>query len=1305
MSLKMSSNLVEPADYRTAVPLSARQRLIWMENQLAPTLPVNNEVFYLSVRGPLNITALQEAFRRLCLRHDALRARLSDAGWATDTLPYLEFAAEPGTALAHRMIEPGTLRTHLAALSRTPFKAGEILLRAEVMSEPNSEHHIVFVQSHLVTDGFSFSLLFQDLERFYGAVLAGNSAPAPAYHFRDHLSALASVDSTDSGAAAFWKKRLRDVPPRIRFYGQSAQSAWGRIIRTVRPISDALGTALLARTTGFSPSEVLACVTAVAVYRVTNDTSVALGVPFFNRSRDTMDVAGLFMEVVPNRFELSAEQSFADVARALHDYAAEVRPHRRHTVSTFESGHSITLNYYLPAPNSFAGYPARTTFTTALEVLDDAKTVVAPSDAGGGLMIRTLTTPVGKPYEIAFDFDSERWPDRALHERFADHFMAVLKAFDANPNQAIGGVEILSEAERAEALALPEGWHPFPQGLPGVVDMVRNAAALHPAQPAVVFEDRVLCYRNLMDCVDQVAAALIRRGVTTGSLVTICMGRSADLVIALLAVLRAGGAYVPLDPMHPTARLSMIIEDAAPLLLVTDGSFDSEAVIDAERVVHFAELARTDPATPVPDFPAPGPLAYVIFTSGSTGRPKGVRVRHHGLSSFLMAMREVPGLEDRDRLLSVTTVAFDIAALEFFLPLVSGATVHIAPYEATLDGAELARRMTATGITVLQATPATYRLLLGAGWRGQRVKALCGGEALSDDLAQRLIEVCGEIWNMYGPTETTIWSSIERISTETLPVTIGRPIHGTRFSVRTALGALCPPGTPGELNIGGDGVSEGYHHLQDLTAEKFVPDDVGLTPDARRYRTGDAVRQLPDGRIRYIGRIDFQVKVRGFRIELGEIEAKIGQVPGVESAAVIPFKDPSGETALAGYFSGDGSDETLQAIKTRLAEDLPAYMRVAILTHLTEVPLTPNGKIDRKALPVPDLSATTPSVTEPFADEIQRSVASVWEQVLGCKGIGPSANFFDLGGHSILALTLISEIERATGVRLELGTVWVAPTVRAMAERIRTNALSVPSATVILQEQGARPPLFCLCGLEIYRPFALALGKERPVYGLYAEEEADFLLQAASGKVADVSISSLAQAYATAIQRRQPDGPIQLAGVSFGGVLALETARLLEAAGRVVAGVILIDTIRHDGKHTDWIAYAAAKLRKLVTVGPFRMLTNLGRQLGQKLRDKNAHYVTASGGDAQSPARLREIAFIKAMFAHNASLGVTAPVTLVKASDRSRWGDGIIFDDDYGWGKALGKKVHVFEVPGDHLGILRGPAVDAIAQTLRGELL
>ena len=1304
MSLDMSTDLVSSADHLMPVALSPRQRLMWIENQLAPTLPVHIEIAYLSIRGKLNIPALQEAFRHLCFRHDTLRARLTDTNWAAGGLPRLDFTAEPGGVLEHQIIEPGTLRMHLAALSRAPFKTGEILSRARVMSEGESEHHIVVVQSHLVTDALSFILLLKDLERLYGAILTSHpAAPALAYHFRDYLSALPA--EIDGGAATFWKERLHDIPPRIQFYGQPGEPAWGATVRTVRPISEALGAALLRRRTGFSPSEVLACVTAIAVHRVTNDSLVALGVPFFNRSRDTIDLAGLFMEVVPTRFELSAAQSFGDVARALEAYIAEIRPYRRHAVSTSESGHDIILDYYPPALDNFAGYPGRLTFTNGLEVLDKTEPTAAVGDVRGGLIIRVSCSSSAQPSEIVFDFDARRWPDRACHERFANHFMALLTAFHSDPNQLIGGVDILSEAERAEALALPDGWHPFPSALPSVVDMVRDAAASRPEHPAVVFEDRVVSYRELMDLVDRTAASLIRLGVTTGSLVAVCMQRSADLVIALLSVLRAGGAYVPLDPTHPVARLKMIVDDAAPLLLVTDASFDSATIIDADQVVRFAELAKTGLASALPDIPVPGPLAYVIFTSGSTGRPKGVRVRHHGLSAFLMSMRETPGFEAGDRLLSVTTAAFDIAALELFLPLVGGGTVHIAPYEATLDGSELARRMSAAGITVFQATPATYRLLLGAGWRGARIKALCGGEALPDDLAQRLIETCGEVWNMYGPTETTIWSSIERIGAETLPVTIGRPIHGTRFSVRTALGAICPPGTSGELNIGGDGVSEGYHHLPELTAEKFVPDDAERGPDVRRYRTGDAVRQLSDGRISYIGRIDFQVKVRGFRIELGEIEAKIGQVPGVKSATVIPFKDPSGETALAGYFAGDGSEQTLAAIKARLTEDLPTYMRPVTLMHLAEMPLTPNGKTNRKALPVPVLSTIAPSVVEPFADEIQLSVASVWEQVLGCKGIGPSANFFELGGHSILALTLVNEIERATGVLLELGTVWVAPTVRAMAERIRTNALSTPSATIILQEGGARPPLFCVCGLEIYRPLALALGKERPVYGLYVEEEANFLKQAVSGKVADISITSLAEAYVAAILRRQPEGPIQLAGVSFGGVLALETARLLEAAGHVVANVILIDTIRRDGKHTDWLVYGSAKLRKLITTKPSQTLFNLGRWLRRKLQDENAHYVTASGGDARSPARLREIAFLKAMEGHDVSVSVRAPVTLVKAADRSRFGDGVVFDDDYGWGKALGKKVQVFEVQGDHLGVLRPPAVDAIAQTLRGELL
>jgi amino acid adenylation domain-containing protein len=766
----------------------------------------------------------------------------------------------------------------------------------------------------------------------------------------------------------------------------------------------------------------------------------------------------------------------------------------------------------------------------------------------------------------------------------------------------------------------------------------------------------------------------------------------------MLAVLHAGGTYIPLDPANPEDRLRTIIDDAAPVLLVTDVAGGSADIIDPSRAVAFNDLAA-EPLRPTV-MPPSGELAYIIFTSGSTGQPKGVRVRRHSLSALLLAMRERPGLVPSDRLLSVTTVAFDIAALELFLPLVTGATVHIAPYAAGLDGAELARRIEDAQITVLQGTPATFRVLLGAGWRGRGIKVLCGGESLPDDLARRLIETCGEVWNMYGPTETTIWSSVERIDHANLPVTIGRPIRGTRFSVRTALGALTPPGALGELNISGHGVADGYHNRPELTAEKFVDDAAG----ERRYRTGDAVRQLPDGRFAYFGRIDLQVKVRSFRIELGEIEACIGQVSGVEKAAVITFTDASSETALAAYYVGDPRAETRRAIETHIARHLPTYMRPAVLAHLEEMPLTSNGKTDRKALPAPDAAAVPSSTDETFESDLQIAVATIWKRLLGRSGIGPDTNFFEAGGHSLLALNLVLEVERVTGTKLDLGTVFAAPTLREMTERIRVGFEGSSSTMVPLQNKGDGVPLFCICGIEIYRPFACALGGERPVYGIYVEDEKVFLEQAAAGRINNISIAKLAQSYAKAVLRAQSEGPYQLAGVSLGGVLALETARILEASGHEVAIVVMFDTCRRDGRRIDWTAFAAGKARELMTVGPDKMLGNLKRRLRVLTLHRRSRRVTAES--QLTLTALREIAFIKAMEAHHGTYDVRCPVLLIKAADRdATWGKGYLFADDYGWGAALGKPVSVIEIPGDHVGILKSPCVEELARQVRAELI
>lgn len=1272
------------SDELNSAPLSSRQRLIWIENQLTPKLPTNVEVCYLTVDGELDAAVLKNALEQLCMRHDALRARLSKA--PQSLLPELFFDASPDVSFVKLTAE--TLRSVLARLSRTPFELGKALNRIAVISEGSDRHHIVLVQSHLVTDGRSVVALFEDLERLHAGLTQGNSPPRSQRRFLDHLRTL---PPQEDGAQEFWRERLRERPPVAHFYGVAPVPMRGRVARTSRTVPGDVADRLLARAGGLPPSIVMASTTAATVHRVTGDSLVALGVPFLNRSADEMQDVGIYMDVLANRFSLTPEESLGEIGRRLQADAKETRAYRSYTISSSESGHEISLNYYPPAVDRFLHFPAQITFTTALEVQDSLLPVKSTEDAGNGLTIRVFSDSGGRPHEIGFDFDVGRWPDPALHERFATHFMTMLRQSAEDPEQAIGAIDLVTEDERALIQSDSNLAGDFSEPWLDVLDLVRGSAAESPDQEAIVYDDRRVTYAELLTRVEGLAGSMRALGVGPGSLVAVRMERSEVLPVVLLAVLASGAAYVPLDPNHPEDRTRLILADASPALLIVDDVRPELGDLAPCKVVAYSTLqASKSTDAGEPETVGPDATAYVIFTSGSTGRPKGVRVPRRALSAFLLAMRERPGFGRMDRLVAVTTVSFDIAALELFLPLVSGGTVHVAPYSASLNGAVLGRLMAEAKATVFQATPATYRLLLGAGWTGQGVRALCGGEALPDDLARRLIAGCDQLWNMYGPTETTIWSAVEQITPETLPVTIGRAIRGTRLTVRTPQGAHTPPGAPGELNIAGRGVAEGYHGRPDLTAEKFVEDEQG----GRRYRTGDYVRRLPDGRISYIGRIDFQVKVRGFRIELGEIEARIGETPGVEAAVVVPFTDASGETALAAYWSGDGRVATAASITAHLSSTLPAYMRPAFFQFLEAMPLTPNGKIDRKALPAPMPSTT--QETEAYENDLQRAIAGIWEQVLGRAPSGPSANFFDEGGHSILAMNLVLEIEQSLGVALDLGTVFTAPTLRELTQCIRDGAAGPPAASVTLQSKGQGAPLFCLCGIELYRSLANAVGDDRPVQAIYVEEEANFLAQAASGRIADVSISELALSYARAIARTRPEGPILLTGVSYGGVVAVEVAALLESEGRKIGLVALLDTIRPESHRLHWPSFVREQFSRMFK-NPQALAQTIWRRWSQPL----AGYVTAADDDAPNVERVREIAFIKAMEQHETAVSLRAPVVLIKAADKSMWGSGRVFLDDYGWGRALGKQVEVLEIPGSHIAILDQPFVTELGHKLK----
>jgi amino acid adenylation domain-containing protein len=590
--------------------------------------------------------------------------------------------------------------------------------------------------------------------------------------------------------------------------------------------------------------------------------------------------------------------------------------------------------------------------------------------------------------------------------------------------------------------------------------------AATPDAVAVVFGDHTLTYAELNTRANRLAHRLRRLGAGPQTLVGLCLQRRLDLVVGLLGILKSGAAYVPLDPSFPAARLGYMLTDSNLAVLVTQQSLRESLPEHNAQILcvdsEWEDLEGESSANPEAGATA-GNLAYVLYTSGSTGRPKGVMVSHTALVNFLCSMKQILGFSAQDMLLAVTTLSFDIAGLELYLPLISGGRVELMSREDAADGIALARRLARGDITFLQATPATWRLLLEGGWTGSpNLTLLCGGEALPRALADRLIDKGKALWNLYGPTETTIWSSVARLEPTEGPVPIGRPIADTQLYVLDSRMRPVPVGITGELYIGGAGLARGYFGRPGLTAERFVPDPVGKTPGARLYRTGDLARWRSDGQLECLGRIDHQVKIRGFRVELGEIEAALLQHPAVREAVVTARPDASGEHMLAAYIVAipDG-DASAAELRRFLLEGLPDYMIPAFFVSLDSLPLTPNGKIDRQSLPDPEPSRNGQPAYVPPRGPIEEAVASLWAEVLGIERVGAHDHFFELGGHSLLATQVLARVRDLFSVEAPLREFLDTPTVSGLAQLIDRelragSGLSAPPIVPVSRDQPLR---------------------------------------------------------------------------------------------------------------------------------------------------------------------------------------------------------------------------------------------------------
>jgi amino acid adenylation domain-containing protein len=569
-----------------------------------------------------------------------------------------------------------------------------------------------------------------------------------------------------------------------------------------------------------------------------------------------------------------------------------------------------------------------------------------------------------------------------------------------------------------------------------VHSVIQRRASESPSRFAVRDALRQLTYAELDSRSRQIAEHLIGVGVLPGDWVGICLDRSVDMVAGLLGVLRAGAAYVPLDPDFPRGRLEFMAEDAGLRTLLTESSL-RDSIASVERVVLLEEV-RTDGSTraALPTVP-PDALAYVIYTSGSTGRPRGVKIAHRSVVNLLLSIGEEPGIGPEDLWLAVTTLSFDISVLELLGPLFRGATTCIASRDEVLDGTKIRAALERSGATIMQATPVMWRLVLEAGWQGAAgFRALCGGEALPPDLAEDLLPKVGSLWNMYGPTETTIWSTCHRIQRGT-PILIGRPVANTAVYVLDPRGRLLPPGVPGELYIGGVGVGVGYHARGDLDAERFLTDPFASQPASRMYRTGDLGRYLRDGTIEHRGRGDDQVKIRGFRVELGEIEASLARVDGIERAAVGVKRGAGGDDRLIAFYVSDQPSVVPEKIRASLGDELPRYMIPHHFVQVGAFPTTPNGKVDRMALV--ERFADLPRAPRPFVaprSESEEAVAAAIAEVLALDRVSADADFFDLGGHSVLGMRLVALLRERVSREVSLRDLFERPGVWELAGRI-----------------------------------------------------------------------------------------------------------------------------------------------------------------------------------------------------------------------------------------------------------------------------
>jgi amino acid adenylation domain-containing protein len=1049
------------ADGGGELPLSFAQERLWFLDRLEPGSPLYNIPAALEIAGRLDRAALARTLSEIVRRHESLRTTFAAAAGGPVQVIH------PGMACGVPLVDLRALSAaeRLAAAdrlaaeeARRPFDLTRgPLLRALLLRLDAERHLAVLTVHHIVSDGGSMGVLVREIAALYPAFATGAAAalPEPAVQYADFAvwqrERLSPEGEVLPRELAYWRAALAGAPPALDLPADHPRPA----VQAFRGAQVPVRLGSERPPAGYTPFMRILAAFAVLLGRWSGQEELLVGSPIAGRQRsEVQGVIGCFVNTLALRVDLSGEPPVAELLErvkrtALAAFAHQELPFGR-LVEELHPRRDLSRSPLFQVMLVLQRAEA--------EALELPGLALRPRDLDTGTAKFELTLQLAEGaggIDGWIEYNADLF-ERATAERLAGGLATLLAAFAGDPERAIADLPVLTAGERAQLAALERAAARPWSAETLVYELIEEQAARTPEAPAVsssrLSGGATLTYCQLDERAARLARHLRRLGVGADVRVGLCLERSAELVVALLAILKAGGAYVPLDPSHPAERLAMILADGGVSVLVTEerllATLPGAAAATVLCLDRDAAGIAAEEAASLGRAAAADNLAYVLFTSGSTGRPKGVQVTHRGLANLLRSVTERPGIGPGDVTLALTTVTFDIAAFELLGPLVAGGQVVVASRDEAADSRLLAAAIEAARPTLMQGTPATWRLLVDSGWPGAPgMRAVTAGEPLARDLAAAVLARCAGFWNLYGPTETAVYSTGCEVILDEGPILIGRATANNDLRVVDRTLALAPLGAAGELLIGGAGLARGYVGRPDLTAERFVPDPWSAGPGGRLYRTGDLVRYRPAGDLEYLGRIDHQIKVRGFRIEPGEVEAALQSHPGVRQA-VVAARGEGADRRLVAWLVPEGEAPAVDGLREHLRRTLPEYMVPTAYRVMHAFPLTPSGKVDRKALPAPEGTREVASGAAYAAptDELERALAGVWREVLKVDRVGVDDNFFDLGGHSLLAAQVHARLAGLLGREVALLDLFRYPTVRSLAAFLGGTAVATSRA-------------------------------------------------------------------------------------------------------------------------------------------------------------------------------------------------------------------------------------------------------------------